>query len=465
MKKRRKIEASSERIILTGCVVNSKVLSRVVKMYTPDLATSRVMGTVMGWCTDYFEKHGEAPGRHIEDIFKAAKRRMEPDTASMVSDLLQSLSSEYERNGELNVGYVSSQAQAHFQEVRLRAMAEDMLVHLDNGDVSLATEALNTTPDPSPQDEGVWVDPFGESGLDVLFESMQEAHEPLFTLPGKLGEMMNEHMIRDGFVVLQGPEKIGKSWMLMKCSERAARKRRNVAVFEVGDMSLPQIQRRFAISITGKSDLPRYCGQQLLPFVTKEDKVEYKPIDVGPPMEFSDFRKARKRNRWLGRIRLKAWAAGTASPQTLEAQLRQWQKEDGWVPDVIIIDYVDLLGSESKSSDFRHDIISVWRDLRAMSQRWSSLVITATQANKAAHGRIQTRLNTAEDKRKVGYPTAIFSLNKLQEESDIIQVGAIAFREAAMPGYIVDVVQCLKMGKPIVGSFVHVFEESDEEND
>ena len=69
----------------------------------------------------------------------------------------------------------------------------------------------------------------------------------------------------------------------------------------------------------------------------------------------------------------------------MEQCLDDWEAREGFVPDVIVIDYADLLEADGKSTEFRHKQDSIWKGLRAMSQKRHALVLTATQADAASY--------------------------------------------------------------------------------
>jgi hypothetical protein len=60
-----------------------------------------------------------------------------------------------------------------------------------------------------------------------------------------------------------------------------------------------------------------------------------------------------------------------------------WQRQE-WFPDILIIDYVDILQINSKFDDFKL-VDEQWKLLAKLAGETNTLVITATQGNLAAH--------------------------------------------------------------------------------
>jgi hypothetical protein len=106
----------------------------------------------------------------------------------------------------------------------------------------------------------------------------------------------------------------------------------------------------------------------------------------------------------------------------------------GWIPDVVVIDYADILAPEAgaKLQDFRHQTNETWKALRRLSQDYHVLVVTATQSDAASYeARLVTRKNFSEDKRKLSHVTGMVGLNQTEEEKSrgIYRLNWIVLRE------------------------------------
>ena len=57
-----------------------------------------------------------------------------------------------------------------------------------------------------------------------------------------------------------------------------------------------------------------------------------------------------------------------------------WEKAEGFIPDLVIFDYADIMEDEIK--EFRHKQNAIWQGMRRISQEKNEpLVITATQTD------------------------------------------------------------------------------------
>ena len=76
-------------------------------------------------------------------------------------------------------------------------------------------------------------------------------------------------------------------------------------------------------------------------------------------------------------------SSGSLSAEQLAAHVANGERE-GWVPDVIVLDYADLLALPS-GMEKREGIDETWRRLRRLSQDFHCCVVTATQGDAASY--------------------------------------------------------------------------------
>jgi len=336
--------------------------------------------------------------------------------------------------------------------------------------------------------------------------------------------MWNELLVRGGFFTLLAPEKRGKSWFLLEMGLRAIRQKANVAFFEAGDMTEAQILRRICIYITQNSDREKYCEERFRPvgdcvlnqldLCTRDDRncthgifdtsmagfykeyakymnintltskyeeyPEYSPCDSHtcqdrrgsvwirrmPKVSPLTAKEAKEKVsefflRWKRHFRLITYPAGLLTMSELRRCLDNWDRQDGFVPDIVIVDYADLLSADDIGvSEFRHRQDYLWKNLRALSQERHILLLTATQADADSYTRGRLSLsNFSEDKRKLSHVTAQYGLNQDPEGREkklgIMRINEIVVREGEFsPDNEVYVLQDLAAGRPFLESFV-----------
>lgn len=508
----RSVDTTLDRQIITGMVVSDQFLKSIQPLYRPELLMVSFAVTVASWCLRHFAEYGRAPKQNIQDIFYSEQRisGLDGEEADLIEQFLQSLSSEYERADKFNVDYLLDQTEKLFRQRHLKHIAEDIENHISRGELDEAEDRVRGYKRPE-RPQGQWDDPLDDiEGYQRAFESREH---PLFRVPGALGELLNPHLIRGGFVALLGREKIGKTWRMHDLAMWALRDRCNVAFFQLGDLTRDDFYVRMGVYTARRSHDPRYCGELFIPVLDclnnqlascprgKGAKTivinsgTHEPVDLEgdlayhkpcthcksnkgfkgavwyehrPKVEPLDWREAHsasrvwaRRHRANKRFRLATYARGTMNMAGVERQLDLWQQENGWVADVIFLDYPDIMSAEpgAERMDTRHQENERWAAGRRMSQERHACVIAVTQSNKKGHedGYDLKAGDQSEDKRKLAHVTAFFALNqtKAEKKRGITRVASIGIaREGDLEEQIA-VLQCLSIGRPYLASYIY----------
>lgn len=85
-----------------------------------------------------------------------------------------------------------------------------------------------------------------------------------------------------------------------------------------------------------------------------------------------------------GKLKIKKYPAKTATVNTIRAYLDQLKAVEGFIPDVLIVDYGMLLKPLQNYTDKRSGIESVYEDLRAIADDYNLALWTAAQGNRTA---------------------------------------------------------------------------------
>mgnify|MGYP003649015569 FL=1 len=117
-----------------------------------------------------------------------------------------------------------------------------------------------------------------------------------------------------------------------------------------------------------------------------------------------------------GNVIIKEYPTKSASTNTIRAHLDKL-KQQGVPIDMIIVDYGDLLKpvSAPRGSEKRHDLESIYEELRAISQVYKCPLWTASQTNRAGlNAELITMENISEAFNKCFVADFIFSLARTQ---------------------------------------------------
>ena len=457
-----KRDSNQDRRILTGMITNRSVLSRLSTYWDGVLFRQSWCNLIGQWCVDHFQRYDKAPGKEIEILFSDwAESAKDEKLIDLIADFLETLSDEYESGEEINADYILDLAGKRFNAVRLATLAEQIQDDLADNQIEVAQERITGWGKIELGKDG-WIDPF--NNMEAIREAFESKNEPLVVFPGALGEFFGDSLERDGFIGIMGPDKRGKSFWLCEIAFRALLQRRRVAFFEAGDMSQKQILRRIMSRVARQ---PQRNGQYDYPkdITRKPDEriagVRYVSKTFDDPLA---WQKAWAASQELMRKRVKSkktlWRLAchpnsTLSVEGIRAILAEWERQD-WIPDLVVIDYADILAPCNGRLDTRDQIDETWRRLRAMSQTLHCLVVTASQTDTPAYKtNIITRENFSGDKRKNAHVTGMIGLNQNPEEKDrgIIRLNWVVLREGAFSETkCVHVAGCPAMANPAVKS-------------
>ena len=84
-----------------------------------------------------------------------------------------------------------------------------------------------------------------------------------------------------------------------------------------------------------------------------------------------------------GKLKIKRYYPKKASIETLEAYVRHLKNREGFVPDMIIVDYLDLLKVNKVRKDIKQEIDDVYTDAKSMAGEMNIPVLSPSQINRA----------------------------------------------------------------------------------
>lgn len=515
---RKSVDLSVEKFMLSAMIMSDDFLRDMGELYDPKLIESPYVRTVAGWCMEYWQNYTRAPGQDIETIYATWVRSgdIEESQQTLIGNFLEGLAEEYDNADKINVAFILDKVKERFKKRALTNLAEDVKSSLSIGKVEEA-EMLVANFRRVDLAKASYVNPYTDA--DVIRDAFEKQIKPLFEFDGAVGTMLNDHLVREGFLAFLGKEKSGKTFSLIEMMEASAKARNNTAFFSCGDMSLTQMTTRVHIKLSRRSTKHKYCGEIYVPFcdckLNQEDKcrrpdgprthsaVKMPEVEENHklgPKEIMDANPdytpcVRCRHKqdsefvgatwWLKRpavptltwregllkgrkffstlrgqgsgLRMCAHPNSTVSPGMIKDQCLKWQAKDGYLPDVIILDYADIMIPDEKKYDPRDKHNLIWMGLRRLSQELHCLVITATQANRAGfHVNVLTDDHVSEDKRKLAHATGIIGLNRTDDEKRCGRQrwNWVVLREDEfITEDTITVLQCLPCGQAIMDSY------------
>lgn len=118
----------------------------------------------------------------------------------------------------------------------------------------------------------------------------------------------------------------------------------------------------------------------------------------------------------LGRLFIKEYPTNTATVYTLRSHIERLSLK-GFKPDIVIIDYADIMRSSRQFDSLRHELKLVYEELRGMAMEISIPVWTASQSNKeGANAEVIDMTNMSEAYGKAMICDVIISVSRRPHE-------------------------------------------------
>lgn len=450
------------RLILVGMITNSKVCSRISELITkkggprfqPDWAQ-----LIATWCRDYNAKYDMPPGQNIQNIYEswASSSQASSEVLDQVEDLLDYLSDEYANTAQNNPDYILDEASEYFNQQQIKGLLERTEENVTKGQTEDAYAQLQATTRIELGHTTV-IKPFDE--VEPWLEIFHDEHQrPLYEYPGALGVLTHNSFTRSSLFAFMGVDKAGKSFYLMDAAFRALKNRHRVAYFEVGDLGQAETLTRLGQRVLRLPEFPQYVNW---PIGWESDRPDVPILErrFKPGVSLGDmFKRMRRYSRGRkDQLRISCHYNSSITVQGIEGYLSDWAKSDCWFPDMLVIDYADILEPPAGFNEPKDQIDEVWKQLRRLSQKYNCLVLSATQTGAQAYRKKGSSLGRADfggRKTKLATVNGMLGLNISPEdkENGVTRINWIVRRKGGgSETSQVVVAGCLAAGTPIIAS-------------
>jgi len=460
--RRRKIDTIDEKRIVTGMIASTSYMHKVYPLLHRNLAyfQTNYTETVAKWAIKYYEIYEEVPFKHIQDEFNMNKSRLSEEDSDMIHDLLINISREYEVKGSLNVEYLVDQTERWCKLRELEITTGNAKVLLESGDIQGAEAEISRFKKVQIQQSSIIT---GETlfGEEDIYHTFQDQEEEFFKMPGRLGQFLG-NFERGWLVGLSGAFKRGKTWFAQYIAIMAMLSYLKVAFFslEMNDVTMKQRIRRMLVSAgdkkgtyvlpvfdckhnqTGECNLRERAQSHTLldeegkfPEFNEEypyrvctacrnsNRANYEASTWFETMEIPKFEPLYVSQKlhhfdkmYSYLIKLKTYPRFTANVADITYDLNILE-QDGFIADVIIIDYADILKPEDDVMEGIQKEDRTWIALAQLASERMALVVAPTQVTKAAlEANLLKEMHTARWIGKLGHVDAMLAISQTEEE-------------------------------------------------
>lgn len=500
------VDIEAEKRILIASIVSDRFCKQVLPVMNLAYFQNEYARIIEGWCFEYWKKYKKAISLHIQDVFKDKKAKMKPEVAELVEDFLLQLSDLYEQD-KFNADYYKDQAVDYFKKRNAEITATRMKELAATGDIAEAEKLAKGFKSPDLYSYNI-VRPFDDERVREFFEEKQP---DLLSFPGELGRLVGGFKRGWHFGVM-APYKRGKSWWLLELAVQALYERCFVFFFSLemgrdelserlykrvgdftdsgGDHVIPVFdcywnqdgscqkkQRTNSITLIKEENfIPKFRKNMNYRACSwcrdngrKEDfnpTVWYQVVERDT-MEMPSVRKQVRSfaRRYGNKLHVVCYPRFSAGISDLIAELDNLEQTKGITPDVIVVDYPDILRPES-GDNLREQLDDIYKTLGGLAQARHCLIFSATQTTrKAISSKIIKQEDTAEDIRKQAHVNGMIAVNQTDLEKDrgLVRINVVSHRHRRFnPLRQITVLQDLESGKVLLDSY-YLEPEREEE--
>lgn len=506
----KKIDNSTEEKILTGLIISDRICRDTIKLIRKDTFQNPYAQTIAKWVMDFYRTYHKAPHRTIQDIYNVEQTKLKEEEGELIASFLARLSSNLEKEEKINEDYLIDSAVKYFKTRSLKNISERIDSCIEANRLDDAERALQSYQQVT-KDSAKFINPFSDEVVKKFFEDESNNVNKLFRMPEALGDMLGDFE-RGTLVGVMAPAKRGKSFMLMEIALQAFFSGYKTMFISL-EMNSYKIERRLLRRITSFGEETRDyvfpcfdCFRNQIGKCNKsvrtnkvilreyddnkplfDPSMEYRPCtacrgngkkDFIPETWFEVHKKEKRRvsntrkvirgisDMYGENFRLVCYPKFSANLQNIKADIMALEQYEDFIPDVIVIDYADILAPEDSRVTGRDRYDETWKMMGNLADVRRALVVSASQTNRKSFDRKNvTATDTAEDIRKIANVELMMVINQTpQEKRDkIIRVAVVAGRDDEFDEFRSCIVlQNLALGQIYLGSELEILKPSEK---
>lgn len=366
---------------------------------------------------DYVDRYKAPPAEMLPSIFDDILEGDNKRKALLFNQVFTNL---FETKDSVNAEYTMDRISefVRVQELKLGIMESFEVLQNNSEDAADRVEEIinaHTKKRLEVFDSGIFL---GDSkrGLEFLEEEPEAFHMGIPELDSRqLGPSPGQ------LHLLIGVYNKGKSWHLINIGKRALLSRKKVCHISL-EMSEKEVIQRYYQAIFGlakrkeSSELTRFqldeldhlCGLEPQTFIPKLFMTD-------PEVREALVEKVDKLSNKLNRVVVKRFPTGQLTVRQLEAYLENLEATQGFRPDIILLDYIDLMTIDP--NNYRTSLGRLFVDIRGLAVKRHIAVSSVTQSNREGDKSKKVRgSNVAEDWSKMATADDVLTLNQTDEE-------------------------------------------------
>ena len=410
------LEGVTEDNVLTALVHDDVASAQIAMKLDHGLFSTRGYRQIAEKAIQYVQKYKRAPGMHCRDELEDKMRGTSAEAAFFV-DTFEAMD---KIKHEIHTQYILDKLDEFIEKRRVIIAIQKAADAAHQGDIEKARKYMYEATVDKNFNHGIWLQK-PEEGLRFM-----NAKEEEDFFPSGVDDLdkrgVRPH--RKKMFLILAPSNKGKSWWLVEIGKQCAFLYKKSVLHVTLEMSEDDVAERyiqamFAMARGDDVDSIRTS------FFEKDEFGRFVGFEYGSTRSAQGLRsemrsqveKKLKAFQQSKPILIKEFPTSSLSIEQLESYLDMLEQQHNFVPDILILDYADLMDIDPTS--LRIDTGHMFRRLRGLMNKRNMALATATQGSrKAAESNTTRETHIAEDWSKVGTTDFLvtYSQTELEEK-------------------------------------------------
>ena len=364
--------------IITSLIVDTKFIKTIGDILEVSYFDSDSNKFLVKSIIDYFKKYKSPP---TMEALKVVIDDVENDV--LKTSIIDSLRGAWQHRESPDLEFVKEKSLEFCKNQVIKSAIMESVELLDNQKYDEIKGVIDNA-----MKAGVERD-IGHDYITGLEERLtQQSRNTLPTQWDSVNELMDGGLAGGELGVIVAPAGIGKSWTLQALGAHAVKQGKTVIHYTL-ELNAQYVGLRYDTIVSGQpTGNLQYYKEEVL----------------------------KKINQLKGNLIIKYYPTRSASVATITAHLQQCELQ-GIKPDMVLVDYADIMKSTVNFKEKRHSIGHVYEELRGMAGEFDIPIWTASQANRSSlEEDVIDASKVSEDYSKVMTADFIMSMSRKVED-------------------------------------------------
>ena len=329
--------------VLSSLLTHKEFLQNINDVLSEEYFDNQAHKWIIGQILDYYEKYHTTP---TMEVLKVEMKKVSNEVLQL--SVKEQLREAYQASNE-DLEYVEKEFSSFCKNQQLKKALLNSVDLLNSGDFEairgLIDNALKAGAEKNIGHEYI---------KDTEARYREEARTIVPTPWGKFNDLMQGGLGNGDFGLIFGNPGGGKSWTLVSLGGYAVKMGYNVVHYTL-ELGEDYVGRRYDAFFTGKPVDTLHKNKEKVEEIVKE---------------------------LPGQLIIKEYAPGQATVNTLRAHLQKCEDLE-FKPDLVIIDYVDLLSSKKRSQDRKGEIDDIYVSTKGLAKELQLPIWSVSQVNRA----------------------------------------------------------------------------------